>query len=79
MSNQVNGIKRTFTLAEFKREGPLLEIVTDASPWGLGGYLSREGRIIERFASPLTHDDEEVFKVRIGCPGGQQIWESLAN
>ena len=78
LSNQVKGIKRTFSLTEFKREGPLLEIGTDASPWGLGGYLSRDGCIVEHFASPLTHYDEEVFNARIGSPDGQQIWESLA-
>ena len=57
-----------------------LEIVTDASPWGLGGYLEdiATGTILQFFASPLGELDTQRFQVQIGDAAGQQYWESLS-
>ena len=57
-----------------------MEIVTDACPWGLGGYLQSKasGEILEYFSSALSESDASRFGVDIGSASGQQIWEALA-
>ncbi len=54
----VGGIERYFRLDAYLRQGPTIEIGTDASPWGLGGWLSRDGVITHFFASPITAEDQ---------------------
>ena len=71
-------LERFFTLEAFKRMGTVIEIGTDASPWGLGGWLSVGGRITEYFACPITADDIARYGHAIGCNKGQQLWECLA-
>ena len=51
---------------------------TDASPWGLGGWLAIDGAITHYFASKLTQDDVDKFNTPIGDAQGQQLWEALA-
>ena len=57
-----------------------LEIVTDASHFGIAGYLeaTHHGVILQYFTSELTADDEHRFNARIGEANGQQYWEALA-
>ncbi|CAK0891828.1 unnamed protein product [Prorocentrum cordatum] len=53
-------------------------IVTDASPWGLGGYPMIEDVAKAYFTSPLTQADADVLRAPLGEAAGQQIWEALA-
>eukprot|EP00971_Amphidinium_carterae_P128476 2544912-Amphidinium_carterae.1 len=53
-------------------------IVTDASPWGLGGYCMVNNRIVSYFSEPVTADDELVLQCRIGDSAAQQTLELLA-
>ncbi|CAK0822776.1 unnamed protein product, partial [Prorocentrum cordatum] len=53
-------------------------ITTDASPWGLGGYLKIGNAILEYFSSPLTEEDEKQLDTPRGDAAGQQVWEALA-
>ena len=57
-----------------------IEVVIDACPWGLGGYLCQKstGRVLEYFASPLTQEDLSLFGHALGDASGQQVWEALA-
>ena len=55
-----------------------MSIITDASPWGLGGILTVGTNIIAYYTFPLTKQDEEIFGHTIGEAHGQQSWESLA-
>ena len=57
--------------------GDVVEIGTDASPWGLGGWLSVDGKIIRLFADAVTSEDVSVFNMARGSADGQQIWEAL--
>ena len=54
-----------------------VELVLDASPWGLGGVLVIDGIPIEYFSSPLTADDERNLRLTIGSCNGQQTVEAL--
>ena len=57
-------IERVFTLTAFLRTGTLIEIGTDASPWGLGGWLAIGGKITHYFSGPVNRDDHRVLKVK---------------
>ena len=71
-------IERFFSLDAFNRVGAVVEIGTDASPWGLGGWLSIDGSITQYFASPLTKDDSDKYGILLADAMGQQVWEALA-
>ena len=53
MRRESHGLTRHFTLAEFVGTGPSWEIGTDASPWGMGGWLSCDGKITKYCLSRL--------------------------
>ena len=57
-----------------------LSVVTDASPWGLGGVLvhAATGQVVSYFDSPLTVFDEETLEVKIGDCAAQGVAELLA-
>ena len=71
-------IERFFKLNAYLRTGDVIEIGTDASPWGLGGWLAVNGTITHFFASQLSEDDTSIFNEPIASANGQQLWESLA-
>jgi hypothetical protein len=75
---EVRGVTRHFSLEEFSGSGPLWEIGTDASPWGLGGWLSCDGVITKYFTSPVSNEDLEVFGLVRGSCESQQTLEGLA-
>ena len=69
---------RHFDVSEFMGSGAQMEVGTDASPYGIGGWLALNGVILRYFAAPLTDDDVEIFGHRLGHCEGQQTWEALA-
>jgi len=74
-----NKIERFFSSEAYGRTGPIIEIGTDASPWGMGGWLSIDGTIKHFFACRLTEDDARIFDEKLdGSCVGQQLWECLA-
>ena len=52
--------------------------MTDASPLGLGGYVTVQGQIFQWFSEPLTAGDAERFRLELGAPDCQCTWEALA-
>ena len=70
-------LTRRWSFQEYSEERARLTATLDASPWGLGGVLQLDGKIISWFATPLTRHDERIHKRRIGCAKGQQVWECL--
>ena len=66
-----------WSFQEYSENLAKLAMTLDASPWGLGGVLQLNGRLISWFASPLTRHDERIHKRRIGFAKGQQVWECL--
>ena len=71
-------VERTFLLSNYLDQGDRVEIVIDASPWGLAGILVVGGVCVEYFADAISVLDETLFGFTIGSPNGQQVWESLA-
>ena len=72
------GITRMFDLAQHKRSGPEVVFGTDASPYGLGGWIAVDGHIQHYFSCAISSHDEEIYGVASGTCIGQQIWECLA-
>ena len=72
------GIVRNFTLEEFLRTGDVVEIGTDASPWGLGGWYCVNGSISHYYHCPISDEDLSIFELQRGSCDGQQVLEGLA-
>ena len=49
----------------------------DASPWGYGGVLYRDGVPVFWFAEAISKEDVERFKIDIGNPKGQALAETI--
>lgn len=68
-------LRRTF-LAFPPQEA--FELVTDASPWGLGGVLLQDGIPVRWYASKLQPKLLNKFKAATGDPAFNTLWEALA-
>ena len=77
LQDKHGGISRTFSLQAFSNAGDQIDMILEASPFALGGYLQINGRIVSYFISPLADHDEQRFGVERGKSDGQQIWEAL--
>ena len=75
---ELEGVVRHFDVAEFLGAGAQMEVGTDASPYGIGGWLALNGVILHYFAAPITNEDTALFGHRFGHCEGQQTWEALA-
>ena len=71
-------ISRRFTLAAHLNMGRRMCIITDASPFGLGGIITLDGVIIGWFACDVTHWDCDLLQVAWGTSNAQQCFEGLA-
>jgi len=63
-------------LAMFNSAG-VIEMVMDASPWGLGAALFMSGRPVEYFCSIVDENDASILGVEIGSCKAQQTVEAL--
>ena len=75
---QSGAISRVFALAAFTGHKAPVEVTTDASVWGIGGYVSVNNVIIAYFSDIITPDDERILKQTRGDNLGQQVYEGLA-
>ena len=72
------GLERHFNLQQFLGNGDHVEIGTDASPHGLGGWLAINGTICKHFSSRISPFEVQLFKLVVGSCDGQQVLEALA-
>ena len=72
------GITRQFNLEEFQGVGTDIELGTDASPWGIGGWLAVNGEIQQYFYDQVSDEDLSIFGIKRGSCEGQQTLEGLA-
>ena len=71
-------IERYFRLDAYLRQGTVVEIGTDASPYGMGGWLTIDGVLTNYFATDISDEDEQIYGCPRGTSNGQQLWEALA-
>ena len=76
-TRQRGAVCRRWTLDAYLGKCPVVEIVLDASPFGMGAYLKFAGVARFWFAVNLTAFDHQFFGWARGDPGGQQTWEAL--
>ena len=69
---------RRFRLNAHLNTGIPLRITADASPWGIGGFLSQGTNILAYFHDAISADDQEILGCPTGTADGQQLWECLA-
>ena len=50
----------------------------DASPWGIGGYLTEDGTIVSWFSSSLSAVELAALSISLGDCAAQQTVEALA-
>ena len=58
--------------------GDVVEVGTDASPWGLGGWMSRNGRITHYYHCAVSAHDIDILGIESGSSESQQALEALA-
>ena len=66
------GICRSFRLNAYREPSDCVSITIDASPFGMGAHLCRNGKPCEYFAVELSADDVAIFEYQIGDSAGQQ-------
>ena len=71
-------LRRRFELDAYLRRRPPVHMGFDASPWGLGGWLSVGGAFVSWFACSVTAEDSDILDVEIGSPRAQQVLEGLS-
>lgn len=59
-------ISRVYRMKAYFGKGLPVAIVTDASPWGIGGYLMVNNTAMAYFSTPITTEDERLLKLKIG-------------
>ena len=69
---------RHLEVSEYLGDGAQLQIGTDASPHGIGGWLAMNGVILHYFQDRITPEDIKLYIHRAGHYEGQQTWECLA-
>ena len=70
-------LRRRFALGGHPR-GRVLDIVTDACPWGMGAVLYEGSAPVAYWADALRDADADVFGARLGDPAFNTLWEGLA-
>jgi hypothetical protein len=78
LKDKGNRIVRRYDLAPYMRTGLQVTVDLDASPWGLGGYLSENGVIVSWFSSSLSLEERETLGITLGDCAAQQTVEALA-
>ena len=78
LANEGEGLYREYRLQAYYGHGVRMQLVTDASPWGIGGYLVVNDVIFTYFTSSLTEHDVRVLQLQIGESSAQQIAEALS-
>ena len=71
-------IERTFTLDAHYNRLLCLEITTDASPWGIGGWVALNHQPLAWFSGKVTPADSTALQRELGIHLAQQAFEALA-
>ena len=78
ISRQKGTISRKFTFDAFYGCKNPMVIVTDASVYGLGGWIMFHGKPLAWFSEDITEHDEKILSATRGDNISQQIFENLA-
>ena len=77
--NGVQGnVVRTFALDSYSGVGPFARMVFDDFPWGAGGLLVVDGKVVSWFATKFDENDEKAIGIQFGNSDSQQVADALA-
>ena len=71
-------LERRFTLEAFQGIGTSVVMCLDASPWGLGGYLVEDDKIVAYFSAPIGEVEQRLLSIEVADCSCQQTVEALA-
>ena len=71
-------LERRFTLEAFQGIGTSVVMCLDASPWGLGGYLVEDDKIVAYFSVPIGKVEQRLLSIDVADCACQQTVEALA-
>ena len=78
LQEEAGTIKRQYSVAQFQPPVIRVQITWDASPYGMGAFITIDGKVKQHFAIPISKDDEEILQAKSGGCEAQQVWECLA-
>ena len=78
LHRQKGTLERKFDVWTHFTTSNRVQIVVDASPWGIGGIILVEGVARSYFADGISGDDVKKLGVVVGDPTYQQVSEALA-
>ena len=70
-------LTRTYDLDVYFGHGDTVDMCLDASPFGLGGFLTENGRITSWFACPISAAEAKLLGIVVGSHTCQQVVEAL--
>ena len=71
-------ISRTYLWSRYYENHRSIVITTDASPFGIGGWIAIDGVVLEYYSDDICECDCLVLQRQRGSHEGQQAFESLA-
>ena len=77
IQGQRGAVRRVFHIDTYLGRGRKVRIVTDASPWGYGAWISIDGVLLEYFSDAVSESDEKILGIKKGTCEGQQVWEAM--
>ena len=77
-AGEMGTLTREYRVSAYFGSGLQVRIITDASPWGVGGFLVIGNTPMSYFADSLYQEDAVLADSELGSPDGQQVWEALA-
>jgi hypothetical protein len=78
LNEEAGCTRRIYSIEEYYCATSWVQITWDASPWGMGAFLTVDGRVTEHFAIPISEQDEAILQAKAGGCEGQQLWECLS-
>ena len=78
LTQEAGSIRRVYNVEQFYNACHRVQITWDASPYGMGAFLTIDGSVVEYFAVPISSDDEQILDAKSGGCEAQQLWECLS-
>eukprot|EP00435_Cladocopium_sp_Y103_P035423 s206_g9.t1 len=73
LNGESGSIRRVYNVDQYYNSGIKVQITWDASPYGMGAFLTVNGRVQQHFAIPISADDEEILGAKSGGCEAQQL------
>jgi hypothetical protein len=70
-------LTRSYDLDVYFGHGDTVDMCLDASPFGLGGFLTENGQITSWFACRISETEAKLLGIQIGSHTCQQVVEAL--